>query len=102
MLTKEQHSMITGDFEKFFKSLQAQNQPFTFEVFGEFAASILNFYVGSGLILLADKLEGAELLVKSFNAGLGNVITSADQKEIAVSVAQDPTLNYQLIQSIFG
>jgi len=101
MLTKTQTEMIQGDFEKFFKSLKAKGKILDFELFGEYATSILNFYIGSSLLTLNEKTEAAKKLVNLFNAGLGNVISQADQNEIANVIQQDPTLDYTIIQAVF-
>ncbi|GEM69596.1 hypothetical protein SMI01S_32020 [Sphingobacterium mizutaii NBRC 14946 = DSM 11724] len=101
MLTETQQDMINGDFEKFFKDLKSKGKTLDFELFGDYAASILNFYVGSSLLTNQEKAESALLLVRLFNAGLGNVISAADQQEIATVIQQDPTLNYSIIQPVF-
>lgn len=102
MLTKSQIEMIEGDFEKFFKDVKSKGNTFDFDLFGEYAISILNFYVGSSLLTLPHKKDGALTLVRLFNAGLGNIITPEDQQEIAEAIQQDPTLNYALIQPVFN
>ncbi|WP_313511818.1 hypothetical protein [Sphingobacterium sp.] len=101
MLTEEQQDMIKGDFEKYFKDLKSKKKTLDFELFGDYAASILNFYIGSSLLNIHEKEEGALFLIRLFNAGLGNVISAADQQEIAQVIKQDPTLNYAIIQPVF-
>ena len=102
MLTETQQDMIKGDFEKFFKDLKSKSKTLDFELFGDYSASILNFYIGSSLLTNHDKAEGALLLIRLFNAGLGNVISAADQQEIATVIQQDQTLNYAIIQPVFN
>lgn len=101
MLTEKQQDMIKGDFEKYFKDLKSKRKALDFELFGDYAASILNFYIGSSLLNIHEKEEGALFLIRLFNAGLGNVISDADQQEIAKVIQQDPTLNYAIIQPVF-
>ncbi len=93
--------MIQNDFEKFFKSLSRKGKNLDFEIFGEYASSILNFYVGSALLTPQEKEAGANLLTQLFNAGLGNVISLSDLNEISNVIVQDPTLDYSLIQPVF-
>ena len=101
MLSNTQNDMIKRDFEKYFKSLNTQGLKLDFELFGEYATSVLNFYLGGGLMNPHDKPEAAKILVRLFNAGLGNVISDSDQKEIAKVIHQDNTLDYSKIQAIF-
>ena len=101
MLTEKQQDMIKGDFEKYFKDLKSKRMTLDFELFGDYAASILNFYIGSSLLNIHEKEDGALFLIRLFNAGLGNVISAADQQEIAKVIQQDPTLNYAIIQPVF-
>lgn len=101
MLTQIQQDMIRGDFEKFLNSLRSKKRSIDFDLFGEYAVSILNFYVGSSLLTIQEKSDAADILVRLFNAGLGNRISHSDLKEIAASVIQDPTLDYSIIQPVF-
>jgi hypothetical protein len=101
MLTNTQIEMIQKDFEKYYKSLKTKGKSLDFELFGEYATSILNFYLGSSVLTISDKPEAAKILVNLFNAGLGNVINKEDQNEIALVIQQDNTLDYSVIQPIF-
>ena len=94
--------MIQGDFEKFFKSLEKQHKILDFELFGVYGASILNFYVGSSLINNQQKNEASQYLSTLFNAGLGNVITKEDLLEISATIYKDPTIDYSIINVVFG
>ncbi|MEI5985610.1 MULTISPECIES: hypothetical protein [Sphingobacterium] len=102
MLTTTQKNMIQDDFEKFIKHLGAERRGLDFQLFGEYAGSILNFYVGSSLLSLAEKPEAALQLSKLFNAGMKNIISATDLQEIAEAISQDTTLNYSVIQPVFG
>ena len=93
--------MVQGDFEKYMKFHKANGRVLDFDLFGDYATSILNFYLGSSLLTHAEKPEAALLLVRLFNAGLGNVISKEDQKEIALVIQQDHSLDYTVIQPIF-
>ncbi|WP_160366792.1 hypothetical protein [Sphingobacteruim zhuxiongii] len=101
MLTATQTNMIQGDFEKFLTFLRSQKRGLDFDVFGDYAGSVLNFYMGSSLIIPADKLEAAKELTNLFNAGLKNIISKEDVLEIAESIAQDTSLDYSILQPIF-
>lgn len=102
MLTATQMNMLQGDFEKFLSHLRSQKKSLSFELFGDYAGSVLNFYLGSSLINPAEKLEAAQVLTGLFNAGLKNIISPQDLMEIAESIAQDTTLEYGVIQAIFS
>jgi len=93
--------MIQSDFEKFFKSLHKQNKTLDFELFGKYGASILNFYVGSSLLNVQQKLEASQYLCALFNAGLGNIISADDLMEISDLIFKDQTLDYGIINSVF-
>ncbi len=101
MLTATQINMIQGDFEKFLTFLRSQKRVLDFDVFGEYAGSVLNFYLGSALIISADKVEAAKVLTNLFNMGLKNIISKEDVLEIAESIAQDTSLDYTILQPIF-
>ncbi len=101
MLTATQKNMLQGDFEKFLSHLRSQKKTLTFELFGDYAGSVLNFYLGSSLISPTEKLEAAQVLTGLFNAGLKNIISPTDLMEIAESIAQDTTLEYGVIRVIF-
>ncbi|MGO1520907.1 MAG: hypothetical protein ACTHWQ_05170 [Sphingobacterium sp.] len=101
MLAANKKEMVRTDFEKFFKSLKKRQQSLSFEVFGSYSASVLNFYRSHGLLQQEDTPEAGRYLVQLFNAGLGNRITPADQQEIIQVILGDPTIDYSLIQAIF-
>lgn len=94
--------MLQDDFEKFLNSLQQKGSNLDFSLFGIYAGSILNFYVGSAVIAVEDKQEAALQLCHLFNAGLGRVISKSDLKEMAEAISQDTTLDYSVIQPVFG
>jgi len=100
MLVANKKEMVRTDFEKFFKSLKKRGQSLSFEVFGGYSASVLNYYLSNGLLQKEDKPEAGRYLVQLFNAGLGNRITPADQQEITQVIIGDPTIDYSLIQAI--
>lgn len=94
--------MLQDDFEKFLNSLQQKGSNLDFSLFGIYAGSILNFYVGSAIIAVEDKQEAALQLCHLFNAGLGRAISKSDLKEMAEAISQDTTLDYSVIQPVFG
>lgn len=94
--------MLQDDFEKFLKALHLKGGNLDFSLFGIYSGSILNFYVGSSVIAIEDKQEAALQLCDLFNAGLGKVISKADLKEMASAISQDTTLDYAVIQPVFG
>ncbi|SFS47527.1 hypothetical protein [Sphingobacterium wenxiniae] len=101
-MTTQQQEMIIGDFEKYMRHAIGQPQPFTLEGFVAFAISLVNFYEGSNLIANNERAATAELLLKSFNAGLKNSITAADQKEIIELIISDFSLDYSILSPIFA
>jgi len=102
MLAKSIQDIIKGDFEKMLAYLQANKRNFGFDSFGAYAVSILNFYVGSKIITLADKKKAALYLCKLYNAGLKNIISAADLEEMSEFISADPSLDYQVLQPIFN
>lgn len=94
--------MLQDDFEKFLKALKQKGSNLDFSLFGIYTGSILNFYVGSAVIAVEDKQEAALQLCHLFNAGLGRVISKSDLKEMAEAISQDTTLDYSVIQPVFG
>ncbi|MFZ4260598.1 hypothetical protein ACFRAE_01040 [Sphingobacterium sp. HJSM2_6] len=102
MLENTQKKMIQDDFEKFILDLKSKNRPLDFELFTKFSSSLLNFYMGSNLLLPVDKLEATKLLCRLFNAGFKNSITNADIQQLEQFILQDPSLDYSLLQPVFG
>ncbi|CAM3482256.1 hypothetical protein SPPR111872_02735 [Sphingobacterium prati] len=96
--TKE---ILRSDFEKMMRHALQKNGDFGFHIFGDYAASVLNFYVGSAILALVEKREAALFLASLYNAGIKNAINQQDLQEIADVLAQDPTLNYQVLAPIF-
>lgn len=92
---------LRSDFEKMMRHALQKNGDFGFHIFGDYAASVLNFYVGSSILGLAEKRDAALFLASLYNAGIKNVINQQDLQEIADVLAQDPTLNYQVLAPIF-
>lgn len=95
------HQTIQTDFEKFVQFRLKQYLGVDFAVFGEYATSVLNFYVGSKLLSNEDKMEAAYFLTQLFNKGLGNKISAEDMIEIAAALIQDATLDYSILHPIF-
>ncbi len=93
--------MIQSDFEKFVKYQMKAFGSFDFQRFGHYAASILNFYVGSSLLLLEEKLDAAWFLTTLYNKGMRNRISDEDMREMAAIFSKDPTLDYSVIQPVF-
>ena len=94
--------MIIGDFEKYMHHVLLQKRPFTLETFVSFATSLTNFYSGSQLIDTAERKDTALILSKSFNKGMGNRITDADLDQLSELIISDPTLDYSILNPIFG
>lgn len=92
---------LRSDFEKMMRYSLQKNGDFGFAIFGDYAASVLNFYVGSSILMQNEKPEAALFLANLYNAGIKHVINEQDLQEIAHVLAQDPTLKYQVIAPIF-
>ncbi len=102
MLESLQIKMIQDDFEKFILDLKNKNKPLDFELFTRFSSSLLNFYMGSNLLLQIDKMEATKLLCRLFNAGFKNRISVEDIQQLEEFILQDPSLDYSLLQPVFG
>lgn len=102
MLDTTIQGTIKGDFEKMISHLRNAKMAFGFDIFGAYACSILNFYVGAGVLPLGDKKEAALYICRLYNAGIKNCISEADLLEISESLIADPTLDYQVLSPIFA
>ncbi|MDR0263202.1 MAG: hypothetical protein LBJ04_08235 [Sphingobacterium sp.] len=100
-MNTETKDILRADFEKMMRYCLQKNGDFGFNMFGEYAVSVLNFYVGSGILSLDQKREAALFLANLYNAGIRNAISPEDLEEIADVLKQDATLNYQLLAPIF-
>ncbi|WP_343565893.1 hypothetical protein [Sphingobacterium sp.] len=92
---------LRSDFEKMMRYSLQKNGDFGFNIFGDYATSVLNFYVGSSILALTEKRDAALFLANLYNAGIKHAIDQQDLQEIADVLAQDPTLNYQVLAPIF-
>lgn len=101
MLDITKKDMIRTDFEKFFKSLKVRVEGLSFEVFGSYSASVLNFYVSNGLIENTEKQLAGEYLVHLFNAGYGNRISLQDRTTITQLIIDNSDMDYTVIRAIF-
>lgn len=93
--------ILKSDFEKYMRYAVATKAGFGFDIFGEYAVSVLNFYVGSAILNHENKLEGSMYLLELYNVGLGGAITQEDREELALVFAKDPTLDYGVLKPIF-
>lgn len=94
--------ILKSDFEKYMRFAVQSGAGFGFDIFGEYAVSVLNFYVGSAILTYENKLEGSLYLLELYNKGLGGIITDEDREELARVFAHDPTLDYGILKPIFG
>lgn len=101
-MTNKQLEMIRSDFEKYMKHSLTTHKSFTMEKFVSFATSLVNFYVGSNLISKVERGDTALILSKSYNAGLGNIISPDDLRSISELIISDPTLDYSILSPIFA
>ncbi len=101
-MTREQQDMAIADFEKYMRFTLQHKQGFTLENFIFFATSLINFYQGSNLIGEADRIDIALILSRSFNAGISNRITNDDLHEIVHLIISDSTIDYSILNPIFG
>lgn len=101
-MSTDMKETLRSDFEKMMRYCIQTNGDFGFNLFGEYAVSALNFYVGSSILTISQKREAALFLANLYNAGIRNVISDKDLQEIADVIAQDATLNYQLLAPLFN
>lgn len=101
-MSTDMKETLRSDFEKMMRYCIQTNGDFGFNLFGEYAVSALNFYVGSSILTISEKHEAALFLANLYNAGIRNVISDKDLQEIADVIAQDATLNYQLLAPLFN
>lgn len=101
MIDEKTQALIKQDFEKFMRYQMQSPQRFGLEVFVDFSASLLNFYMGSSLLAQSEKAYAASYLCMLFNGGLKQKISSEDLQQVSTIIAEDQTLDYQILSPIF-
>ena len=95
------YATLKSDFEKFMRHSMHVSGAFGFDVFGDYVTSVLNFYVGSSVLTLEEKVNAAFYLCQLYNKGLKNMMSVTDMKEMSIEFANDPTLDYTVLSPIF-
>lgn len=101
MIEKKTQNLIKQDFEKFMRHRMRSPQGFSLETFVDFGVSLLNFYLGSSLLVRSEKTAAALYLCTLFNGGLKQKIPAEDLQKIADMIVEDQTLDYQMLTPIF-
>jgi len=99
MLDKER---LTRDYNTYMLDFYQVHKRFTFEEFGDFATTLLNYYVNAQIITPKEKFEAAYYLTTLYNKGMGNRITEQDMQTIARVITNDYSLNIQLLDKILS
>ena len=90
------------DFERYMFKFYMKYQRFSIEDFGKFASSILNYNVQNHLIDAKIKKEYAYFLTTLYNKGIGNRITEEHLQVIAEAISSDSSVDFTVIQELFG
>ncbi len=93
---------LTADFELYMHKFYAQHKRFSLEDFGTFAATILNHYGHNQVLKINERLEAAYFLTTLYNKGIGNRIIEEHLQSIAKMLYNDSTVDFQVMQVMFG
>lgn len=102
MIDFEVSKQLEGDFERYMLKFYTKYQRFSIEDFGNFASSILNYNVQNHLIDPNIKKEYAYFLTTLYNKGIGNRITEEHLQVIAEAISSDSSVDFTVIQGLFG
>lgn len=102
MMNIEVSKQLQEDFERYMIQFLARHQRFTFEDFGNFAVTLLNYNVNNHIIDLKLKKQYAYFLTSLYNKGIGNRITEEDLQEIAHVIATDHRVDFNIINELYG
>ena len=93
---------LEQDFERYMMSFYAKFKRFSIEDFGKFATTLLNYNIQNHQIGIKMKQQYAYFLTTLFNRGIGNRITEEHLQEIANVIAADSSVDFAIIQELFG
>lgn len=102
MLEQNKRDAIRRDFEKYMRYVLDKRLDFGLEDLVVFASSLVNFYLGSGLISPEDKEKSARYIVHLFNGGLSHKIISEDIESLTQVILEDSAIDYSILQPIFS
>jgi len=102
MIDFEVSKQLEGDFERYMFKFYTKYQRFSIDDFGKFASSIINYNVQNHLIDPKIKKEYAYFLTTLYNKGIGNRITEEHLQVIAKAVSSDSSVDFAVIQELFG
>jgi len=102
MIDFEISKQLEGDFERYMFKFYTKYQRFSIEDFGKFASSVINYNVQNHLIDPKIKKEYAYFLTALYNKGIGNRITEEHLQSIAEAISSDSSVDFTVIQELFG
>lgn len=102
MIDFEISKQLEKDFETYMLKFYTKHQRFSIEDFGNFASSIINYNVQNHAIDPKIKKEYAYFLTSLYNKGIGNRITEEHLQTIAEAISSDSSVNFAVIQELFG
>lgn len=102
MMDFEIKKQLESDFEKYMFKFYAKFKRFSIEDFGTFASTILNYNVQNHIIDPHIKQEYAYFLTSLYNKGIGNRITEEHLQFIAQTIAADSSVDFNVINEMFG
>lgn len=102
MLDQHKRDIVRGDFEKYMRYILENKRPFDLETLVSFASSLVNFYLGSKVIVEKEKADAATYIVLLFNGGLSQKISDEDIAKLKDLILDDNSLDYANLAPIFS
>lgn len=101
MLDFDVKQQLENDFEQYMRKFYASFKRFSLEDFGTFASTVINYYVQNRVVEVPDRSETAYFLTSLYNKGMGNRITEEHLQLISTSIANDYTIDFNVIKLLF-
>ena len=93
---------LEKDFERYMLKFYTKFKRFSFEDFGKFATTIINYNMQNHLIDQSQKNEYAYFLTTLFNKGMGNRISEEHLQLMAQAIAADTSVDFNVINELFA
>lgn len=95
-------NQLLKDFENYMTSFYASFNRFSLDDFSGFSSTILNYYVSNKFIMLNEKKEAAFYLTTLYNKGIGNRITDDHLQLISEMIANDSSIDFNVVKRLFN
>lgn len=101
-MDKQIEIQLKKDFEKYMLSFYNEFKRFSLEDFGLFATTVVNYYINNKAIPLENRQDAAYFLTSLYNKGIGSRITEEHLQQISKAIASDFTIDFTVVQRVFG